>query len=103
MHNGSDKPAEPTEKAPSEPAKASKLEKKIPDTPAEITGPVANVTGKAKTPGTNDDKKTVSEQILHKLAKSRPESKPQIGTSKPKRVEKTNATQKHETDAGVSD
>ena len=37
------------------------------------------------------------------LSKSRPESKPQIGTSKPKKVEKTNATQKHETDAGDSD
>ena len=105
MHNGLDKPTEPTEKAPSEPAKASKLEKKIPDTPAEITRPVANVTGKAKTPGTNDNKKTVSEQILHKLAttKSRPESKPQTGTSKPKKVEKTNTSQTHETDAGDSD
>jgi hypothetical protein len=103
MHNGSDKPAEPTEKAPSEPAKTSKLEKKIPDAPAEITRPVANVAGKAKTPGTSDDKKTVSEQILHKLAKSRPESKPQTGTSKPKKAEKTNTSQTHETDAGDSD
>ena len=103
MHNGSDKPAEPAEKALSEPAKTSKLEKKIPDAPTETTRPVANVTGKAKTPGTNDEKKTVSEQILQKLAKSRPESKPQTGTSKPTKAEKTNTAQNHETDAGDSD
>ena len=105
IHSNSAKTTKTTEKASNGQAGTSKSEKKIPDGPTKATRPVANVAGQTKIPGTSDNKKTVAEQILHKLAtaETRPEGKPQTRAGKPKEVEKATMTQNHKTDTGDSD
>ena len=100
-----DKPAKPTEKATNEAAGTSEIEKRTLDVPNKVTRPVATVAGKTKTPDMSEKKKTIAEQILHKLAttKGHPEDRPQTGAGKPKKAERAPTAQKHETDTGDSD
>ena len=103
--NGSVKSAKPTEKASNKATGASEMEKKTIDIANKATKPVANVTGKTKTPDPSAKKKTVSEQILHKLAatKDHPGDRPQADTGEPQKTEKSPAAQKHEPDTRDSD
>ena len=106
--NGLVKLAKPTEKAEKASNKAMGTpgtEKKTIDTANRAAKPVANVTGKTKTPTPSVKKKTVSEQILHKLVatKDHPGNRPQADTGEPQKTEKSPAAQKHEPDTGDSD
>ena len=103
--NGSVKPAKPTEKASNKATGTLETEKKTIDTANKATKPVANVAGKTKTPELNGKKKTVSEQVLHKLAVTKDHSgnKPRTDKGEPKKAEKPPAAQIHEPDTGDSD
>ena len=81
----------PVGKTSRRPAEAAKPAEKIPDGLTKAKRPVANITGQTKTPGTSDSKKTVAEQILHKLARTetRPEGRPRTGTDEPDKKEAT--------------
>merc|ERR1739846_4339 len=99
------KPAGPTEKASNKATGTPGTEKKTIDIENKAAKPVTNVTGKTKTPTPSVKKKTVSEQILHKLAatKDHPGDRPQADTGEPQKTEKSPAAQKHEPDTGDSD
>ena len=94
------KSAGPTEKASNKATGTPGTEKKTIDIENKAAKPVANVTGKTKTPTPSVKKKTVSEQILHKLVatKDHPGNKPQTDTGEPQKTEKSPAAQKHEPD-----
>jgi hypothetical protein len=101
--NGLVKPAKTTERASNKATGASEIEKKTPDIANKATKPVANVAGKTKTPDPSGKKKTIAEQILHKLAttKGHPEDRPHTDTGEPKKAERSPAAQKH--DPGTKD
>ena len=77
----------------------------IPDGPTKAAKPVANVAGQTKILGTSDNKKTVAEQILHKLAimETRPQGRPQTGAGKSKKAERATITQDRKADTGDSE
>ena len=103
---GTAKPVGKTSRRPAEAAKpAEKIAEKIPDGLIKTKRPVANIT-----PGTSDNQKTVSEQILHKLAKTkaRPEGKPrtspdELNTKKATSQKTPESTKQDRKDTGDSD
>ena len=72
----------PAEKTPSKPGKVVKPVEKVPGESTKVTKPVANVAGQAKTLGTSDGKKTVT-QPIQEVAKTG--TRPELGLTGPRK------------------